>query len=86
MTFDQFVTRVHCDTKGVKYQCKDDLLAKGVSKRYFENQDDRYLLAAHGGVSLSDIPPDSITYQCGRPKIDAEAILDNLEYMKLNYA
>jgi len=88
MTFDQFVTRVHCDTKGVSYQCKDDLLAKGVSKRYFENNEhiDRYLLAQHGGTSLADIPPDAITYQCGRPKIDAEAMLEHLEYRKLNYA
>jgi hypothetical protein len=35
---------------------------------------------------VADVEPDAITYQCGRPKIDAEAILENPEYRKLNYA
>ena len=37
ITFDQYVTRVMCETKDVEYFCKDDLLAKGVSPYYFEN-------------------------------------------------
>jgi len=37
ITFDQYVTRVMCETKGVEYFCKDDLLAKGVSPHYFQD-------------------------------------------------
>ena len=37
ITFDQFITRVICDSQGVVYYCKDDLLDKGLSPEYFEN-------------------------------------------------
>ena len=37
ITFDQFIVRVNCDSKGVDYACKDDLIDRGVSQRYFDD-------------------------------------------------
>lgn len=37
ITFDQFIVRINCDAKGVQYSCKDDLIDRGVSQRYFED-------------------------------------------------
>ena len=37
LTFDQFVVRIHCATRGVDYKCKDDLIRDyGVPERFFD--------------------------------------------------
>lgn len=38
LTLDQFIVRVTCETKGIKYFCKDDLIkTMGVSPHFFED-------------------------------------------------
>ena len=34
-TFDQFITRVICESQGFIYLCKDDLIERGVSLEFF---------------------------------------------------
>jgi hypothetical protein len=39
ISFDQYVVRVDCDTKGVNYLCKEDLInEKGISKHFFDEE------------------------------------------------
>jgi hypothetical protein len=54
ITFDQFTTRVICETQNVKYYCKEDLLQKGINPKFFENVGSikKYMLAAHGKTSI----------------------------------
>lgn len=85
ITFDQFITRVNCDTKGVKYYCKDDLLEKGINPEFFENVGDigDYLKAVHGVESLEQIKPEDITNQCGSLRLEEMDTLSDPKYKKL---
>jgi hypothetical protein len=37
ITFDQFIVKMNCETQGVQYKCKDDLLAAGIRPQFFED-------------------------------------------------
>ena len=57
ITFDQYVVRVDCDTKGVNYVCKDDLVnKKGIQKRFFDakqiKKTEKCLKSLHGVRSI----------------------------------
>lgn len=49
LTFDQFITKVICETQGFVVYCKDDLIEKGISKEFFdENAPEVDPLAPYG--------------------------------------
>lgn len=86
ISIDQFITRVNCEANGIKYYCKDDMLERGIHPSYFNNlaKTEQYLLAVHGADNLIEIPPDSITYQGGRPRLTEDEIVSNPELVKKN--
>ena len=78
LTFDQFITRLICECRNVKFYCQKDLVERGVDPKYFEKNDEikKFLLAAHKAKSIEDIPPDDITFNCGMKKDMSEFIID----------
>ena len=62
ITFDQFIVKMNCETQGVSYKCKDDLLAAGIQPQFFEDLErtGRQLKAIHGVKTIRQIPPDKI--------------------------
>jgi hypothetical protein len=68
------VVRVDCDTKGVKYVCKDDLVnEKGIQKRFFDakqiKKTEACLKSLHGVRTVDQIKPDAIV-DMGGPPVD----------------
>lgn len=64
------------------------MLERGISPRYFQNLDQttKHLLAVHNAKSLNEIPPESITHQGGRRKLENEEIMNNIDLIKKNQA
>ena len=65
ISFDQYVVRVDCDTKGVKYLCKEDLINdKGISKHFFDEEQLKVVEACmkslHNVKNIDSIKPDAI--------------------------
>ena len=71
ITFDQFIVRVNCDVKGVQYSCKDDLIDRGVARKYFEDSTIKrvgaYMKSMHNGKDIENIKPDEIANKGGDP-------------------
>jgi hypothetical protein len=62
-SFDQFVVRVDCETKGVKYVCRDDLIKeRGISPHFFDKESlkkmEAYLKSLHGVDDISKLKPE----------------------------
>ena len=62
ITFDQFVARINCQTQGVSYKCRDDLLDDGLRKQFFDNlaETGKQLKAIHNVNKISQIKPEKL--------------------------
>ena len=72
ITFEQFVVRVDCESRGVKYVCRDDLIKDiGISEHFFEEGSVRkmeaFLKSLHGVTTLKDIKPETILHMGSPP-------------------
>ena len=75
ITFDQFIVKINCDSKGVHYYCKDDLIDRGVDPKYFDEETltrvGAYMKSMHQGKDIENIKPDEIANRGGDPPVTA---------------
>ena len=73
------MVRIDCETKGVKYVCRDDLIKnRGISTHFFEEEKvkkmEAFLKSLHGVSTLKDIKPEVLVNMGSPPAANQGSI------------